>query len=220
MGCSSWRDREGAERGSVVPLVALLALAIGGLVVGVGRVGADVVLAARASAAADAAALAGAAEGEAAARRLAEANGGRLEWFEAEGDEVQVTVTVGEARVVARAERSGAVAGGGGTVTAGLTPEMRAAIATAEAVLGRTVPVTSGWRSPAAQQALWDGRAANPYPVARPGTSSHERGTAIDVPRSFAPALAAVGPRVGLCRPLPVSDPIHFELCRVSELGG
>lgn len=220
MRCSWWRERAAAERGSVLPLAALLALGIGGLVVGVGRLGADVVLAARASAAADAAALAGAAEGEQAAERLAAANGGRLESYEADGAEVQVTVSVGGAREVARAERTTTPVAAGGTAAVGLTTEMRAAIGAAEAVLGRTVPVTSGWRSPAAQQALWAGRAANPYPVARPGASSHERGTAIDVPRSFAPALAEVGARVGLCRPLPISDPIHFELCRVSELGG
>ena len=202
------------ERGSVVPIAALLALAIGGLAVGVGRVGADVVVSARARAAADAAALAGAAEGEDEARRLAEANGGTLVHYEAEGAEVQVEVTVGDARAAARAERSTGAAGGGGAGAAGLTTEMRRAIAAAEVHLGRPVPITSGWRSPAAQQALWDRRATNPFPVARPGTSSHERGTAIDVPRAFAPALAAVGPAVGLCRPLSTTDPVHFELCR------
>ena len=197
----------------MLPIVALVTLAIGGLAVGVGRVGGDVVVAARARAAADAAALAGAADGERAAQQLAEVNGGRLERFDAEGGEVQVEVTVGDARAVARAERSGAP-GGGGPGVAGLTCEMRAAIAAAEALLGRAVPITSGWRSGEAQRALWDRRATNPFPVARPGTSSHERGTAIDVPRSFAGVLAAVGPQVGLCRPLPTSDPVHFELCR------
>lgn len=206
-------ERGSGERGSVVPIVALLALAIGGLAVGVGRVGADAVASARARAAADAAALAGAAEGEAAARRLAEANGGDLLHYEAEGAEVQVEVVVGGARATARAERS-AGGGGGGATAAGLSAEVRQAIAAAEVLLGRPVPITSGWRSPAAQQALWDRRATNPFPVARPGTSSHERGTAVDVPRAFAPALAAVGRQVGLCRPLPTSDPVHFELCR------
>ena len=206
------------ERGSVVPIVALLALAIGGLALGVGRVGADVVVSARARAAADAAALAGAADGEEAARRLAQANGGTLERYEAEGAQVQVEVEVGGARAAARAERR--TAARGGVAAAGLTDEMRAAIATAEGLLGRPVPITSGWRSPAAQQALWDRRATNPYPVARPGTSSHERGTAIDVPASFAPALVSVGARAGLCRPLPDTDPVHFELCRATGRDG
>ncbi len=79
------------------------------------------------------------------------------------------------------------------------------------------MPVTSGWRSTAAQQALWERRASNPFPVARPGTSAHERGTAIDVPRAFADTLAAIGPSVGLCRPLPTTDPVHFELCQPIE---
>lgn len=211
------RRRQGGVRagqaGSVLPIVALMILAIGGLAVGVGRVGADVVVAGRARAAADAAALAGAAEGERAAQQLAEVNGGRLRSYEVQGSEVQVEVTVGNARAVARAERSSAT-DGGAPIAAGLTAEMRAAIAAAEGLLGRRVPITSGWRSSEAQQALWDRRATNPFPVARPGTSSHERGTAIDVPRSFAGGLAAVGPQVGLCRPLPTTDPVHFELCR------
>jgi hypothetical protein len=209
------------ERGSVVPLVALLVLALGGLVVAVGHVGAEVVAAARARTAADAAALAGAAAGRAAADDVARANGGRVVAFADGGDgSVTVTVAVGAAEAEARAARRGGApaavraAGGGGAGTAtGLAPALRAALAAAEAALGRPVPITSGYRSPARQQALWDRRATNPFPVARPGTSAHERGTAIDVPRSIAPSLAAVGPSIGLCRPLPTTDPVHFELC-------
>lgn len=208
------RPRLAGEDGSVIPFVVLVALAAAGLAVAVGRVGADAVASARAQASADAAALAGAAEGEGAARRLAEGNGGRLLTFATEGHEVQVTVEVGGAQARARAERG--VAGGTGSgvpATASLTPEMRAAIASVEVALGRNIPITSGWRSSAAQQALWDRRATNPYPVARPGTSSHERGTAIDVPVAISSDLARVGPSAGLCQPLPVSDPVHFELC-------
>lgn len=199
----------------MLPLVALLLVAIGGLVVAVGDVGAEAVTAARARAAADAAALAGAAEGEAAARRLAQANGGHLVEYEAEGAEVQVAVEVAGTVAHARAARRGGGAPGVAPGT-GLTPAMRAAVAAAEAALGRPVPITSGWRSTAAQQALWDRRGSNRFPVARPGTSAHERGTAIDVPLAFAPVLASVGPSVGLCRPLPASDPVHFELCRAN----
>lgn len=202
--------------GSVLPLVALVLVVAAGLVVAVGRVGGDVVVAARARAAADAAALAGALEGEGAARRLAGANGGRLVSYEVEGSDVQVAVDVGGVAAQARARRTGALSAGdvGGASSAGLTEAMRAAIAAAEAALGRSLPITSGWRSSTAQQALWDRRASNPFPVARPGSSAHERGTAIDVPRSMVPALVAIRPSVGLCQPLPVSDPIHFELCR------
>lgn len=210
----------GGEEGSVVPLVAIVLVAFAGLAVLVGDVGGAAVTAARARAAADAAALAGAAGGEEAARRLAQDNGGEVVAYAAEGAEVQVAVVLGGTTARARAERrSGfdADPGGGAPVAAGLAPAMQRAIAAAEATLGRPVPVTSGWRSPAAQQALWDRRGSNPFPVARPGTSAHERGVAIDVPRSFAPALAAVGHQVGLCRPLPTSDPVHFELCRVNR---
>lgn len=210
------RRRARGEDGSVLPLVALLLVAIAGLTVAVGDVGLDVVTAARARAAADAAALAGAAEGEPAARRLAVANGGRLVSYATDGPEVQVTVEIAGVEARARAARR-ASGHTGGASAAGLTPAMRAAIAAAESALGRSVPITSGWRSPAAQQALWDRRASNPFPVARPGTSAHERGTAIDVPRAVAEALAAIGPSVGLCRPLPTTDPVHFELCQLSE---
>jgi hypothetical protein len=53
----------------------------------------------------------------------------------------------------------------------------------------------------------------NPYPVAPPGRSAHERGAAVDVAAGFTERLAAVAARVGLCRPYPKTDPIHWELC-------
>ena len=75
------------------------------------------------------------------------------------------------------------------------------------------VEVVSGLRTRVEQEELWRRRHTNPYPVARPGTSDHERGVAIDVPRAVAEELAAIGPAVGLCRPLPQTDPVHFVLC-------
>ncbi len=212
--CVTAHRRSVDETGSVLPLVAVLLVAIAGLVVAVGAVGGEVVTAARARAAADAAALAGAAEGEGAARQLAAVNGGRIVAYDSTGPEVQVAVEVAGTIARARAVRRGGEPLGGSSI--GLTPEMRAAIAAAEAALGRPVPITSGWRSAAAQRALWARRATNPFPVARPGSSAHERGTAIDVPRAFAPSLARVGRSVGLCQPLPTSDPVHFELCRAT----
>ena len=71
----------------------------------------------------------------------------------------------------------------------------------------------SGLRTRAEQEALWDRRHTNPYPVARPGTSDHERGLAVDIPRSEVPAVLAVAPHAGLCRPLPDTDPVHFVVC-------
>jgi zinc D-Ala-D-Ala carboxypeptidase len=211
------------ERGSITPLLALVVLAMGGLALGLGRLGGDAVAAARAAAAADAAALAGAAAGEEAAREAADANGASVVAYRPDGAEVEVVVEHRGATSTARARRpaGGGEAGGepadGGETVTGLVPEMVAALARAEALLGRPVPITSGWRSPARQQALWDARHRNPYPVAPPGTSAHERGRAVDVPAAFAPRLAAVGPQVGLCRPLPASDPVHFELCPSSR---
>ena len=41
--------------------------------------------------------------------------------------------------------------------------------------------VTSGRRSAAEQEALYARRGSNRYPVAKPGTSAHERGTAVDI---------------------------------------
>ncbi len=200
------------ERGQALPLV-LVALALAAALLVLTATLADhAVDAARARTAAGAAALAGAAEGEDAARSVAAANGAEvLGWAEA-GPRVRVEVAVAGGRAVAAAERLSPPPATTGTD--GLTPELQAAIARAEALLGRPVRITSGWRSPAQQQWLWDHRATNPYPVARPGTSMHERGLAIDVPLSFVATLRSVAGAAGLCFPLPESDPIHFELCR------
>jgi hypothetical protein len=91
----------------VLPLVALLVVAVGGLCLGLGRLGGDAVAAARARTAADAAALAGAAEDEDSAREVAEANGAELVDFLREGPEVQVEVRIGDAQARARATRGG-----------------------------------------------------------------------------------------------------------------
>ncbi|MCB1017759.1 MAG: M15 family metallopeptidase [Acidimicrobiales bacterium] len=202
----------GGERGQALPLVLVALVVAGAALLLVGRLADGAAAAARARTAADAAALAGAAEGEGAARSVAAANDAELvTWAEA-GARVRVEVSVDGRRAVAAAERISpppATAGADG-----LTPEMRAAIARAEALLGAPVPIVSGWRSPAQQQWLWDHRATNPYPVARPGTSMHERGLAIDVPRWFVADLRSVAGAAGLCFPLPESDPVHFELCR------
>jgi hypothetical protein len=202
----------------VLPLVALLVVAVGGLGLVLGRLGGEAAAAGRARTAADAAALAGAAEGEAAARVAAAANGAEVERAERDGDGFVVRVRLAGEEATARAEGVPAT-GGHGASRGGLVPELVAALARAEALLGGPVPVTSGYRSPAAQRALWAARAANPYPVARPGTSAHERGRAVDVPRSFAERLTAVAAAAGLCRPLPRTDPVHFELCRPSAEG-
>jgi hypothetical protein len=94
-----------------------------------------------------------------------------------------------------------------------LAPAMLAALARADGMLGSPVRVVSGLRTRAEQEALWDGRGTNPYPVARPGTSDHERGLAIDVARADVAELRTVADDAGLCQPLPRTDPVHFVLC-------
>ena len=203
------------EAGQVLPLVAVLIAVIGVMAMQVARVGEAASLRARAQTAADAAALAGAAAGEDAAASEARANQARLlDYREIDGD-VQVRVQLGAATAQARAR--GSATGGGswaGGSTTGLAPALRAAIARATALLGRPIPITSGFRSVAQQRALWERRATNPYPVAPPGTSMHGRGLAIDVPLSFVPVLLRVARQAGLCQPYPRNDAIHFELCR------
>ena len=203
------------ERGSVLPLVALLVVATGGLGLLLGRLGGEAVAAGRARTAADAAALAGAADGETAARAVARMNGAELVRARRVGTGFEAEVRLAGERATARAEGIDVRAERRG----GLVPELVAALGRAEALLGMPVPITSGHRSGAAQRAVWRARAANPYPVARPGTSAHERGRAVDVPRAFAEGLATVGPAAGLCRPLPRTDPVHFEPCRPSAEG-
>lgn len=209
-----------SERGSAVPFVVLAMVAAGALALQVGRLGGAVAARARAQTAADASALAGAADGREAAQALAEANGARLVEYEERGSDARVVVELGPSRARGRARREGWAGGpssgaaGGGATRDGLAPAMAAALARAEQLLGRPVPITSGFRSAAAQRALWANRAANPFPVAAPGTSMHERGLAVDVPMSFVPELVRVAPAAGLCHPFPQADPVHFEVCR------
>ena len=216
-------DRGQATVFAVVGVVfaALLLMAAAGA----GRVLVD---RAQARTAADAAALAGAAEGEDAAREVAEANGAELV-RQTDLDGVwMVEVRVGRVAAFARARwvpdepdpsagrsAGGPVVAGNGTGRrAGLSAQLLAALERADRLLGTPVPIASGLRTRAQQQALWDRRHSNPYPVARPGTSNHERGQAVDVPRWFVPRLLSVAGAAGLCQPMPRTDPVHFEVCR------
>ena len=208
-----------SERGSATPFVVVAMVTAGALALQIGRLGGAAAARAKAQTAADASALAGAADGREAARALAEANGARLVEYEELGSDARVVVELGPATARGRARREGwngdgPGQGSRGTSPNGLAPAMVAALARAEQLLGRPVPVTSGFRSAAAQQALWANRASNLFPVAAPGTSMHERGLAVDVPLSFVPELARVAPGAGLCHPFPKADPVHFEVCR------
>ncbi len=206
------------ERGSILPFFVLAIVLTGVIVVLLGRVGGAATARAGARNAADAAALAGAAAGRAAAAELAQANGAELISYKEMANDTEVRVRVGPAEATGRARRSGdrddGTGGSGTGASKGLAPAMRAALARAEQLLGAPVPITSGFRSTEAQAALYANRPANPYPVAAPGSSMHERGLAIDVPAEFVPRLLGVASRAGLCQPYPTDDPIHFEVCR------
>ena len=216
----STRPDHRTDRGQALPLAAAMLAVVAVALVALVPVGRALGDRARARTAADAAALAGAVEGEQAASDLAADNGGELLEFERSGDEVVVRVQVGGADAFARARLAAPRPGvpdasgpAGGGDRAGLAPAMLAALARADGLLGRPVHVVSGLRSRAEQEALWDRRHDNPYPVARPGTSDHERGLAVDVSRSAVADLAAVAGAAGLCRPLPDTDPVHFVVC-------
>lgn len=136
-------------------------------------------------------------------------------WVPAVPDQAfTVTATVTKERepppAPTRPSRPGATAGG---ARGGLAPAMVTSLERAGMLLGEPVPITSGYRSPGDQQALWEQRHTNPYPVAPPGSSMHERGLAIDVPADYVSRLLAVADQVGLCQTLPASDPVHFEVC-------
>jgi len=185
------------ERGQMTPLLAVVVLAIGGLVFGLARFGASATSAAQAQSAADAAALAGVVEGPSVAASVAAANGGSVASYEADGAEVAVLVRVRDAWAVARARRVGAAVGGGvrgwvgSSVVAGagrtLPPIVRRALAQAASLLRQPVPIVGA------------------------------RGNAVDVPASFAARLDTVAARAGLCRRAASSDPVRFALCQRSR---
>jgi hypothetical protein len=181
------------ERGQATPLLALLVLAVGGLIFGLARFGATATHAAQSQAAADAAALAGAAEDRDAAEELAAANGGEVATYEQLGTDVQVRVRLRDTWAVARARRSGGDGSGGlrgwvgqssaGGLGARLPADVRDALEAAAALLHQPVPIAD------------------------------VRGRSFAVPRSFAARLSSVAQRVGLCRLSSPTDPIRFEAC-------
>ncbi len=113
---------------------------------------------------------------------------------------------------------------------AGLDPDLRHAFASARADAARDgveLRVTSGWRSAEHQQRLFDDAVARYGSedeasrwVARPGTSVHEAGDAIDVgPTAGALWLEEHGAGFGLCRVYD-NELWHFELRPDAEEGG
>jgi LAS superfamily LD-carboxypeptidase LdcB len=94
------------------------------------------------------------------------------------------------------------------------SPEVLRRLEALAAKRGETFNVTSGLRTRAEQQRLWDNRGGNPFPVARPGHSRHESGRAADVTIGGKP-IQAVIPAAELRRAglVPLSgDAVHVEL--------
>jgi D-alanyl-D-alanine carboxypeptidase len=60
-------------------------------------------------------------------------------------------------------------------------PELLRRLDALAAQRGETFHITSGGRTYAEQERLWNARGSNPYPVAHPGSSRHETGRAADV---------------------------------------
>jgi len=93
-------------------------------------------------------------------------------------------------------------------------PELLRRLESLAAQRGESWKVTSGLRTVAEQQVLWDNRHTNPFPVARPGTSNHQHGNAADVTINGRPIQdvipAAELLRAGI-RPLE-GDAVHVEL--------
>ncbi len=101
----------------------------------------------------------------------------------------------------------------------GLQPAFRARVEKMIAhvqSLGDTVTIVWGYRSTAEQTILWNNRASNPNPVARPGFSPHEAGLAVDLHFDGSVSRSAVGHAAidfglrwggGFQHP----DPPHFE---------
>lgn len=184
----------------------------------------------RAQLAADAAALAAVAESapygkgnpEDQAARTARANGARLLGClcPVGGTAAQVRVAVDDVVAEARATIDpSAFVPLSATTRGGLHPVLDRAVEEILQASGGRVTLASGWRSSERQIALWadavrrygDPEIADDW-VARPGTSMHERGLAVDLggdTELAAQLVSSLG--LPLHRPL-AHEPWHFEL--------
>ncbi|HEX2240015.1 MAG TPA: D-alanyl-D-alanine carboxypeptidase family protein [Actinomycetota bacterium] len=184
----------------------------------------------RAQIAADAAALGAVAESgpygsgspELIARQYAQSNGATLVECvcRAGATAMQVEVRVGDVVARARAVIDPSAFAPAAVVSAdGLHPALRRAVDTLIRAARGSVYVVSGYRSSQEQAQLWSGalarygdpEAADDW-VARPGTSAHERGVAVDLGGDVDTAVRLIE-ELGLpmYRPL-THEPWHFEL--------
>jgi hypothetical protein len=103
--------------------------------------------------------------------------------------------------------------GGGETSTKGLVPQVQRALAFARSH-GWHGSVTSGFRSRGEQAALYARYLAGGNLAAAPGTSSHEKGQAVDVtdPAGFMKALMNAPASSKLYNRLGAADPVHYSV--------
>jgi uncharacterized protein YcbK (DUF882 family) len=93
-------------------------------------------------------------------------------------------------------------------------PELLRRLDALAAQRGETFNITSGNRTYAEQERLWNARGSNPYPVAEPGTSRHESGNAADVTiggRAIQDVIGAGELQAAGIYPL-AGDAVHVEL--------
>ena len=94
------------------------------------------------------------------------------------------------------------------------------------AATGKKITVNSARRETADQQRIWDesveagrpGISPTGMPMAKPGTSKHERGLAIDIQNYRDAAAVAAMNQQGLYQTVP-KDPVHFTLPKAEEGG-
>ena len=100
----------------------------------------------------------------------------------------------------------------------GLSPDLAERLEQAKAAYqkqyGKPLPITSGFRTREEQQRLFDQRKNNPNLVAKPGTSLHETGNAVDIGTSVPEAFLN---QFGIHRPLGKKDPVHAVLMPVEK---
>jgi hypothetical protein len=93
-------------------------------------------------------------------------------------------------------------------------PELLSRLEALAAQRGETFDITSGGRTYAEQERLWNARGSNPYPVAHPGSSRHESGNAADVTiggQAIQDVIGAAELQAAGLSPL-AGDAVHVEL--------
>lgn len=103
--------------------------------------------------------------------------------------------------------------GGGGASATGLNPKFLMQYNMYNRALGNILSITSGWRSRARQEQLYrekGGYSASHAGAARPGTSKHEQGLAIDHSPHSTAAMRATAAKFGLRYPMG-NEPWHVQ---------